>query len=702
MLNPFALRIGARTLGLLILLAGTLVFALGRPARHAAEEPAPPERVARVAAEPVAPVLPLPRLHAGALRAALVSPPVVEQEALVDGPLALLPPDTVGVLVTASWSDTVRELGLVELLDRYRDRMSDLDHELGEAGLTLDDLVDPSGLGLDAQGPVALAWLDVREPVFVAGMRITDPAAFERALGVLMGAAAEQGGEPFRTEQLGDAVVTFSGGERPELAFLRRGGVAFFVVRDTWQGSVETACAQLAFQDPEQGLPTTREWAETMATVRGQSGAAFLNIPAIKAQVGFAIADSQAQTEESWPEGERPEWAQDQLARLDATRNLSEAFFGSMRGFGVGVELARGRMEVDARLVLEPGSMLEALLRNRGMSSHLQRALDRAPVFLLDGQVDPGVLRQLAGLVASVGGQDLDDLMATAGKAMGLDRDPFTLLSGELGVAVGAPIPDEDSLWSVTVSIGVTDPRAAKDVLDALGAFGSMAGAINLNADLDALSFDVPGWRTLYVAQADRAIIATSDARVIDRLRGGSTASPSGWDVRPEVASVVGATGEAGALMWDFRGLLPGIDEELRWTNHVEVDPELQGPEREMRLLDNKIDDAQRTYSEAIATHRRALVQTLGAVAFSARAEGPSIAVRGGWAYGASNTRELVTLLVETGIAIQDEEDSRAAEVDPLWEQRRALLDEITARQPPPPPVEVPLSQEELSRIGPL
>lgn len=703
MLNPFALRLGARSLGLLILLVGTLVFALGRGPKERDAAPAPPPPAEEVASPaPAEPILPVRRIHAGALRAALASAPVVEQEALVDGPLALLPPDTVGVMAAASWADTVEELGLASLLDRYRDRLSELDEKLGEAGLTLDDLIDPSALGLDAQGPVALAWLDVRDPVAVAGMRIADPAAFERALGVLMSAAADEGGEGFRTEQLGEAVVTYTGGERPEAAFVRRAGVAFFVARDSWNGSVETVCAQLAFQDPEQGLPTTREWAETMATVRGRSGAAFLNLPAIRAQVGFAIADEQAQNEQMWADGERPEWADRQIERMSASRNLSEGFLGSMRGLGVGVELARGRVEVDARLVLEPGSLLDGLLKNRGLHSHLQRGLDRAPVFLMDGKLDPGALRQLVGLVFAVSGEDFEQVMAVAGKAMNLDGDPFTLLSGELGVAVRAPIAGEDDNWGVSVTLGVNDARAAEDVLDALGALGSLTGALKQDPDRDALLIETPFWRTLHVAVAGGAVVATTDPLVLDRLRGGASPSLSSWAMRPEVASVVGATGEAGVILWDFRGLLPGLAAEGLYRPAPAPLDGLSGLDLELRRVDNRIDELHYSYADSIDRHRRELVEVLGALVFSARSEGPSIAIRGGWAYNAGDARELVTLLVEAGTAIEDDEDSRNAELDPLYEQRRALLDRIAAERPPAPPVDLPRPIPDMSDVGPM
>lgn len=666
-------RLLPRILGALVVIA--VVAALARP-DSPREAPAPaPEAEDTNDIIQLKPLPPIPRVHAGALRAVLAAPPVLEAPEILDGPLVLLPPDTVALLAVPSWSAFADRVGLGDLLMEHQWRLAKLDDALGEAGLSIHDLVDPSGIGVDPSGSMFIATLDVRAPVVVVGARLLDAGAFERALGFVMSAAAEHGGHGFRTEEMGEAIVTIEGGERPQVAFIRRGGMVYLLGCESWSGDLEMAVAQIAWQDPEQGLLTTDAWLKTMGQVRGRDGFAFVNFPAINVQTRMAMQRSMAETETMWEGQEHTEWADEMVARQQASGTLAEASLGSFGGFGAGIELASGRLEVDARLDMGPGTLFAGMLRNRTSHSTLQRALSEQPAFLMDGALNPAALRQLMALFFAVGGQDFEQAMTIAGPSMGLEGDPFDQLSGELGIAMTAP-RDGEPLWGATVVLGIVDAEAADEALSRLTTLGEMTGLIKRDPDVDAMVFEVPAWRTLYVARAGQAIVATSDVAVLDRLRGGYSTSPASWKARPEVSALAGSIGDAGALLWDFSAL----DDSIRDMGYYEEPPVPEGASADDRALadiQRRMTDARRDTDAAVATHGQELLRLLGTIVGTARVEGSSLSMRGAWVYEASSTRELLARIAEHATAIDDAEDTRNAVLDPLYEEQRAILSRI-------------------------
>lgn len=685
-------RFFASLLGVAVLIA--MVVALARPSAVRQDDAWVPESPdAPEPAPSLRPLQPIPRVHAGALRAVLAAPPVLEAPEVLDGPLQLLPPDTVAVLAVPSWSTLVEKVGLRDLLAAHQWRLSEMDEKLGQAGLSLYDLLDPSSLGIDPTGSLVLAWLDTRATVMVIGARLQDPAAFESTLAVLLGAgprgdegdgvdgvdgvegsdsAGGPGGRGFRTEEMGEALVTIQEGDSPEFAFVRRGGMVYLLGREGWNADLETAAAQLAWQDPEQGLPTTDAWLRSMAQVRGRDGFAFVNLPAITGQARLSLEESQTRSED-WPDGEEPEWAVQVREREQAVSNLAEGVLGSFGGLAAGFELAGGRVEMDARVDLGAETLLGSFLRNRGTHSHLQRALEQQPVFLMDGAVDPAALRQLVGLFFGIAGQDFEQAMTIAGPAMGFDGDPFAQLSGELGVAVMAP-NDEDPAWGVTVVLGIVDTEAADEAVRRLGVLGQMTGMVTYDEGMEALRVEVPAWRSLTVGRADKALVATSDLRVLERLRGGYSTSPSSWGARPEVSALAGSLGDAGVILWDFKGIKPSLEE----GNHVYTPTVSEGQTESQRALDDiarRMREEQEQTREVIATNQSQLLDLLGTLVATARAEGPSLSIRGAWVYGAANARELGTRLAGHAAAISDAEELREKAMAPLYEEQRVLLD---------------------------
>ena len=630
--------------------------------RPAVEEPEPeatPLRTSRVHAVPG-----LPRIAASTLRPPMEGPPPSEDPALVDGPLALLPPDTVAVALTPSWSEVVDELGLFELLQRHAGKVASVEDGLAEVGLQLRDFLDPSGLGIDPHGSVVLAWLDVRSPVAVFGASLTDPALFEQALYLIEG-AAEAAGPGLRTEEMGDAMVTIEATELPKVAVVRRGGQVYLLVATGWLASVETAVAQLVWQDPNDALPLTETWRRTMAPIRGKQGFGFVNLPAIHAQTRMILEDELARKEGAYPEEERPKYVNRQMDEIRGASQLSEGILGGMQGLGAGVFLANGRVELDARLALGAGTLADRLLRNRPGLSHLQRALTSEPVFVLDGAMNAAALQELIRLFSSAVGADLDQALAVFKGFSGIEGNPLDLLSGEAGIAMFAPSAD-DPQWGLVLTLGVTDADVAADIVDRVATLGSLAGGVTTDPDIGGIAFDVPGWRKLYVAQADGAVIATSDLSALDRLRSGGGSLATLME-RQELGPLVGSGGDAGALLWNFSALESSFEAPSREYYAPPPNPEGTQALTEAVALGERIAEVDFKADVALAEQRRTLVGLLGTLAAAGRYEGQAIAIRGGWYFETPTARDLVAAIVDSAVALDDIRSRRDLELSELY-----------------------------------
>ncbi|NUN15007.1 MAG: hypothetical protein HUU55_15365 [Myxococcales bacterium] len=665
----------------------TLVHLMGKPQGGATESR--PSFIPQ-AAQPSAHTQPsrtMSRIQTAALRSALSAPVVAMQPELFEGPLEILPPDTVAAIVLPSWADTANLVDLSDMLEQFRGKLTELDETLADCGIDMSELLDPSTLGIDPHGPVVFAWLDVRETTALIGFRVQDAALFEQTIGNVLTYSAENSGNQFRTEQQGDAVVTFDAQENARLAIVRRPGIAFIAIHESWRGDVETAAAQLAWQDSADSLTNTDIWNDTMHNVHGRHGLLFVNFPAITQQAAFALDEEQKQWEQPGGTPEDDEWQEMQRNRHYAARNLLEAVVGSFRGFGAAVDVSGARVDLDARVLLAADSFLNGFVRNRTLLSPLQKAFREKPIFWLDGALDPTKFRELVQMVAMLGGGDPDEMMKMAAAAMGIEGNPLDLLDGGLGFALFQSSDEHHRQeWGFTASIGIGDMEQARIAFERASAMANVAlGSLDdtddspTNTASQITTIPIPGWRNLHAGLTAESLVITTDIEVLTRLLDGENSAISSWGIRNEVASMLSGVGEAGSMMLDFSFVRSKNNPSSMVTGGYteEPPPDASAQQRELWEIDRKLDDAHRQVEEDSAESRNILSDTLGALALTARGEGPAIAVRGVWAFGASDIREAATKLATSAWTLDEITSRNNEETSKLYQRRWEVQESI-------------------------
>lgn len=669
-----------------------LVRFLGEP-RGGAVEP-PPSRSQQPASEqqPVPTFEAMSRVQTAALRAALSTPVVAAQPELLEGPMEVLPPDTVAAIIVPSWSETSQLMDMPGLLDQFRDKLTKFDDTLADCGIDMTELLDPQTLGIDPHGPVVFAWLDVRETTALVGFRVQDSALFEQALGNILTYSAENSGKQFHTEQQGDALITFDAPQSAQVAVIRRPGVAFVAIHDSWRGDVETAAAQVAWQDPADSLTTTDIWSDTMYDVHGRHGLLFVNFPAIAQQAAFAFEQDQKEWVEAEYGDQDEAYLEMQRNRTDAVRNLLEAVVGSLHGFGAAIDVSGPRVDLDARLLLAVDSFLDGFVVNRSMLSPLQRAFTDKPTFWIDGALDPGKFRELVRMMAMLGGGDPDEAIRMGAAALGIDGNPLDLLDGRLGFALFPPSDTEPrSEWGFTATIGIGDMERGRMAFERAAAMASVAlkplddpDEASFESDGRITTFPIPGWQNLYAGLTSDALIVTTDVTVLSRLQNGESTAISSWGIRHEIASVLNSLGEAGSMLIDFGFAKPRNDLPATDNNYSEDPPEgVSAEQRELWMIDRQIDLAHRQNAERTAAPQTLMAETLGAIAATARSEGPALAIRGVWAFGAADAREAAVKLANAAWSLDEVSAHSHDETSKLYQRRWEIQESINTQNAP-------------------
>lgn len=624
-------------------------------------------------------------------------------------PLALLPPDTLAVGFVPVWSDAMEEIGAWRLLQRFEVDLADGDEELAALGLAWPDLVDPSALGLDAHGMVAVAWLQADAPVAVFGASIADPVAFEAALSTALELVGEKYPGRFITEAQGDATVTIEAGDTPSVAIVRRSGLAYLVTSDAWRGSVLTAVAQIAWQAPDEALPETPAWKQSMQWVDGELAFGFLNLPALRLQWDFALQTDLEEIEAMEPSDEG--WAVYRRRQNALGRSALNTILGGLGGVAAAVTSSSGRLVADARLVMQRGSLIERLVRNRHAQSGLQRAMPPTLGFVLDGATHPEVLKELMRTLATASGQDFEQWMTVAEGVL-LD-DPFRLWTGEFGLAVQPP-ERRGEMPVFSAFLGVTDPDAVHGILSRLAIFGSFGAGIFRSEEADAWCFETPGGPMPCVGLAGSNLVATTDLGVLDRLRGLGGAGGSNAPDWPELAALVQADGEAGAVAWQFStfaapeprdeeaderddeietlaeevepeealedGMQEAWEDEGQFVHFAtpapppaETPPAESEREREYREVTDSISEAYSRHSIQSQRIESARLSELGALAVTARNDGNTLRLRGVWQRKATSLEAWIEALATHSQAMSRLDDALQRTVQPLYERQTEL-----------------------------
>ena len=544
-------------------------------------------------------------------------PPLIVTRA--DSSVALLPPDTLGLVAISGVRPVVAALGLGSLSRRYAAELEPLEEGLAQIGLTLSDLLNPAGLGLAPDAPVALAWLGLQGPTLALCLTLSGgaggkgEAAFDGALAT----ALESGEVPAREERWGDARVTLAGSP-PELAVVRRAGYAYLMVAQR-RGPV-------AHQDPAAGLPSTAAWQQAMAGAGGDTAWLFVNVPAIRAQAAAPLRERL----EHLGGGPR-------AARREGELALLEGLLGSFGGVAFGVTLSEGRVDVSGRVVLPADTLVGGLLRNRSYLSPIQRALTEPPFLLMDGALQPAGLRRVVELVTAAAGVDLGSAMTIVKAFGGLSTDPFELLTGELGIALTGPTEGAaKSPFGFMLSIGVTDVAAAGQMLERLATLAGLASLVEAERGREGFRLRVPGMGRVDVMLVGSTVVATSLPDVIDRLRGGGPTIDSVLSGQ-ELRRLALAQDTAGLGLFDF-GVLTRLMHRER-TESVEAvavplpDTASEEERRQHALRSFRVEMA-RLYRERDETRRRRsqeLMTGLGGAGLTAQSDQDGLTVRGGW-----------------------------------------------------------------------
>ena len=632
---------------------------------------APAEHRALRTVRPVAPAIDESRFHAA-------PETVLPGDALeVEHPIRLLPRDTVFVAWTDNLDTVVAELGLVDVLTRHRAALQEVDEELAEVGLDLMDLVDPSGLGLDPAGPGAIAVVSAKQPVIILAAAIASEESVERAIETL----TESTATTYRKETMNDALVTIEEGDQPRMAFVRRGGHLFVVVGESYFSDVSTVVAQIAWEEPEDGLPTTDAWNEVVPRAPAQLGRIFVNGPAIyaamTADLRRNIDEHRNRTLETALDTLENSWT----ARLEGQLAFVEAFFGSIGGAAFGVELDNGRIGVRGRVALAPDSMLRGLFRNRTRESALQRAMDVAPVYLIDGALEPKAIRQLAELFAGATGGNLDRAMAAVQAFAGLETDPLDILNGALGVAVTMEDPAEgdhrETVWGVTATIGIADPGAAQQIIDSLSKLTPLTGLASVDEQTGGLTIKTPHWRTLHVALVGETLVVTTDRSFMDRMSTGRGALAQAFE-RTDLSNLLRSVRDIGQMVLDFDILRPAFG----FRSYAVAAPSVEVAGTDQTELERIQAEVDRVRAESKARERDAALGLLGLageLAWSARFDGDTVSIVGGMYTQAASARDLVAAMADGLAVIAAEEKHRNDTIGQLYEKRAEAVAAETA-----------------------
>lgn len=608
----------------------------------------------------------------GRVRAAPRPDPAIE--AMEAGwAVELLPANTAVVMWTWDLAALVGTLGGVGVLDAYGDVLQEAEDELAEVGLQLRDLLEPSGVGMDPAAPVATAVIGLDEPIVVLSGRIADAELLESAIDTFTASVPQ----PFRQEPMNDAAVTVEDRDHPRMAFLRRGGHLYVLIADSSRADVLQAAAQIAWQEPEEGLSTTPIWATSQEGVRGDAGRLFVNGPAVYAEGLAAMQQELREAREMWESNESEnEWAERYVAGIESRIAFFEATFGGLGGIGAGLTLEDGRFAVDGKVGFAPETLLATLFKNRTRTSPLQRALDEPPSLLVDGALDRAGIRRIAELFAATVGLDLEDGLAALRAFGGFDGDPLDMLTGEIGVAVTARPTATDTVWQVTVTLGVADAEIAQVLIDRLGGLAKLAGLVQSDEDTGGIRMEVPHWRTLHLALAQGAVVMTTELDVFQRLSDGTDHLPRAFE-RTDLMQLTGTVGDIGMFLLDF-----DLFEQSRYSGMLKL-PEtaaradLQGPAHELMELNARLMDIEHEYDKRERTFTRSLLTMVGTLALAGRYDGDAIAIRGGLYVEAGSAQDFVLGMADGLAGLTRLDTERRAMLEPLWQRRSELNAEI-------------------------
>ncbi len=577
--------------------------------------------------------------------------------------------------------------GLVKKFEpQYRKLADELVRETGR------DFLDPKTLadmGVDTKGRMGFAILSM-QPFGVAGFAtLKDKGRFRAAVFEI----AKRTGVEIVSTPLGHAEILRTVDKGPAIV-IREPFVAFVFASGGSGGNDDPAFA-LATMDPHMSLAAAKSFKKATGGLAPSDAMFFLDGASLSRNVLAAMGGNEPPpVSQNWAREELAKARQDnappqrikeleeQAKRIDednarwARRRQGErvAFERLLEGLSTSVWTADAKptsIVGQGITTFAADSPILLAFENAAGSPPLARALDGQPLLVLTGKANIEQFLKVVDLLAMADGTTWADVSKEIAEDTGIDpdKDLKPLVTGAAGFAI---VRDGDSEANdveakdigAALHVEVHDPKGAREVLAkaAKGLVGK--DGVKVRKAGDGWIVDVPKWRKLFVDIQGPHLVISTDAKLVARIAGGKDGTIVKRADKPALAAASLQDSAASVLFDpDMSFLFFGIRKfDMAMSSSVESPEDAKVPksrawkakERELKAVKKKLDAAQEERSKAELASFRAVIRPWGSFGASARRDGNSIVVQGGWfvraesiAVALSNSLEAVRKLDE-------------------------------------------------------
>lgn len=611
--------------------------------------------------------------------------------------LAQLPADTLFVAASDNAATFMDAIDLRGLLEQNASNLDELEKALG--GMPGVDPLNPStwnDSGIDFDGPAGFAFVDYDKPVLVMFAEISNRDTLDRSMDVIF---AQHDNAKVARDVEGVQIVTEANDDGepvddPELAFVLRGNRVFVVARLESGSDVAARAEEIALQTAEGSLIEDPSVVSLVNALElGKDGVAYMNVRAMLAggtrQFDREIAEAEADLERIRAEAQQSQtepdtqWPERHMKELEGLRTFLDATIGGVRGVAFGLELGQQQVELEATVELEPGSVLTELISTRAGIGAIRMAIPTAPVFLLDGVMNPSVVRRLVQLGFTIADANYEQVMQIAKAFGGFEQDPFDLVSGEVGFALTKRQPGSGPDFMPvdgTMVVGLTNPVLAQKILDQIGGMATIAGWGKYVEKTKGLALE--GMFSAQFAVVGRSFIFSTSGDIVTHFAEG------GRDVSSELtnsslAALLPAAGQSANWLMDASLFSIG-DEAGRYADYdpwpiTDADSaEVRSIKAQLRKLDYELYTKPQEWRAELS---RRIATSLGAWGATATPDDVGLRIRAGWYFSEPNVAAVLASVSDSEMAKTD--SYKTDEV--LSAQRDALLARMNALQAPPP-----------------
>lgn len=506
-----------------------------------------------------------------------VTQPAAEPLAPVEHPSQLLPKETsllvVGSSVTRAAEVFERERLVKAFGPQYTSVKSVIEGSLGH------DLLDPGQwrqVGLDPDGPVALAISDLVTARVVLVATVADPAKVKELVRRVAGKAeVEIVEEPYGPH----ASVLRAKGEGGGAVVLRDRFVA--LVLDDGAQTVDLA-KMLVTMDPNVSLASNVGYRKATGGMRAADLTVYFDVAAMVQHANLEAAEHQAKPDRSWADEElerakkdgapperiaelegqaqeQREWIEQAGRRAEGERALSELLVSGVEGVGFSATVKRSGPVFDGRVVAGPEAFGRRLLVNREGAPVLPVAMNGAPLWCGSGRVEPGAAFELLEAIAAAEGHDSAAFRQKAKAEIGIDpqADLQPVLGGHVELCVTTDGPpgqggkEPEELIGLGATLQLTDAAKAKYLLAKIATSGSELGG-RMRKRGEGYTVEVPKWRTVHLQTVGDRIVVSTDPELGKRLAAGDPGSMPSKITPPAARGAMELAGTAASQAFDL------------------------------------------------------------------------------------------------------------------------------------------------------